>query len=60
MDADTAILLVATACAYGWFVSFGILEQRREVKMREQERIEQSRCDKRVRRLSGKEEEDHL
>lgn len=54
MDVDTAILLVATACAYGWFVSFGILEQRREVKAREQERIEQLRRSERLSKLFGK------
>lgn len=54
MDVDTTILLVATACAYGWFVSFGILEQRREVKAQEQERLEQLRRSKRLKELFGK------
>ena len=54
MDVDTAILLVATACAYVWFVSCGILEQRREDKAREQEKIKQLHRNERLRRLFGK------
>lgn len=54
MDLDTTILLVMTGCAYCWFVSFGILEQRREIKAEEQEKIDRYKRAERVKKLFGR------
>jgi len=54
MDFDTAILLAMTACAYGWFVSFGIREQRKEIKAQKQEEIERRQRAERVNKLFGR------
>lgn len=54
MDFDTAILLAVTACAYCWFISFGIIEERREVKAREKEEIDRLQRAERVKKLVGR------
>lgn len=51
MDLDTAILFAITACAYGWFISKGILDGRREIKAQEQEEIERLQRAERLKRL---------
>ena len=54
MDLDTAIILAMTGCAYCWFISFGILEERKEIKAREREQIERLQRNERIRRLFGR------
>jgi len=54
MDVDTVVLLAVTACAYCWFVSFGIREQRKEIKARKKERIDQLRREERLKKLFGR------
>jgi len=54
MDLDTAILLVMTGCAYCWFISFGILEEKKEIKAREREEIIRLQRAERVRKLFGR------
>ena len=54
MDFDTAVLLALTTCAYGWFISFGIREQRQEVKAREQAEIVRLQRAKRLHKLFGR------
>ncbi len=39
MDFDTAIILGLTACAYVWFISIGIFEEREEIKAQELEAV---------------------
>ena len=54
MDLDTAILLGMTACAYCWFVSIGILEERKEIKEREKEAIAHLERQERIKKLFGR------
>lgn len=54
MEFDTVILLAMTAGAYCWYVSFGILEARKEIKALEQEEVERQRRDARVDKLFGR------
>jgi len=54
MDLDTVILLVMTACAYCWFISFGIREEKREIKAREQEIVDRRKREEHMKRLYGK------
>ena len=54
MDLDTAVLLFLTTCAYCWFISFGIREERREVKAREQAEVVRLQRAERLRKLFGR------
>jgi hypothetical protein len=54
MDFDTAILLAMTACAYCWFISLGILQERKEIKAREKEDLERRQRAARLNRLFGR------
>jgi hypothetical protein len=51
MDFDTVVLLGLTACAYCWFISIGIFEERREIKAREQEAIKRQQRAEHLNRL---------
>jgi hypothetical protein len=54
MDLDTAVLLAMTACAYFWFISFGIREEKKEIKAREQEVINRKKREEHMKRLFGR------
>lgn len=54
MDFDTAILLVVTACAYCWFISFGIIEERKENKELEKKELDRLQRAERVKKLFGR------
>lgn len=54
MDFDTAVLLAMTACACGWYISFGIVEQKREVKAREREELERRKRVERLKKIFGR------
>lgn len=54
MDFDTAILLAMTACAYFWFISIGILQEKKEIKARERGEIERLKRQQRLRKLFGR------
>jgi len=54
MDFDTAILLAMTACAYCWYISFGIIQQRNEVKAREREEMARLQRAERLKKLFGR------
>jgi len=54
MDFDTAILLAMTVSAYCWYISFGIIEERKEIKAREREAVEGRLRRERVNKLFGK------
>lgn len=54
MDVDTVILMVLTACAYAWFISFGILEEKKEVKARKKEIADRKNREERLRKLFGR------
>ncbi|WP_153307105.1 hypothetical protein [Desulfosediminicola flagellatus] len=54
MDLDTVILLVLTACAFGWYMSFSIGEGRNEIKARDQYDLERLKRAERLRNMYGK------
>lgn len=54
MDFDTAILLAMTACAYCWFISFGIIQERKDIKAREREELDRLRRAERVKKIYGR------
>jgi len=54
MDFDTVIILAMTACAYCWFISFGIIEQKNEIKARERAEMERRQRAERVNKLFGR------
>jgi len=54
MDFDTAILLAMTLSAYCWYISFGIREERKEIKAREREAVECMQRQERVNKLFGR------
>jgi hypothetical protein len=54
MDLDTAILLAMTVCAYLWFVSIGIFQEKKEIKAREREEVERLQRQERLRKLFGR------
>jgi len=54
MEFDTAIILAMTACAYCWFISLGIIEQRNEIKAREREEMVRRQRAERVNKLFGR------
>lgn len=54
MEFDTALLIVMIACAICWYISFGIREQREEVRALEQERIDRLKRAERLKKLCGR------
>ncbi|MFV0436869.1 MAG: hypothetical protein ACK5PS_05690 [Desulfopila sp.] len=54
MDIDTVVLLILTAGAFGWWLSLGICEQRREMRAREKENAEQQKRQERLKKLFGR------
>lgn len=54
MGFDTVILIAMTACAIFWYISFGIYEERKEIRAREQERIDRLKRAKRLNKLFGR------
>ena len=51
VDLDTAVLLAMVTCAYGWFISIGIFEERKEIKARQQAEIAPKQRVRRVEKL---------
>lgn len=51
MDFDTAIILGLTACAYVWFISIGIFEERKEIKAQELEAVKRRQRAEHLKKL---------
>lgn len=51
MEFDTAVLLGLTACAYCWFISIGIFEERKLIKARELEEVKRRQRAEHLKKL---------
>lgn len=54
MGFDTVILIAMTACAVFWYISFGIREERKEIRAREQERADRMKRAEHLKKLFGR------